>query len=43
MHDNVRPQLAEIMDEVESEAVVVIDQDDHDAPFAAVFVAGSGS
>ena len=37
MHDNIRSQPAEIMDEVEREAVVVIDQDDHDAPFAARF------
>src|SRR5882724_2562705 len=29
MHDNLRPQLAEIMDEVEGEAVVVVDQDNH--------------
>ena len=29
MHDHVRAQLAEEVDEVEGEAVVVIDQDDH--------------
>ena len=29
MHDDVRPQLAQVVDEVEGEAVVVVDQDDH--------------
>ena len=29
MHDDVRPQPAEIVEEVEGEAVVVVDQDDH--------------
>ena len=29
MHDDVRPKLAEVMDEVEGEAVVVVDQDNH--------------
>jgi hypothetical protein len=43
MHDNVRAQPAEIMDEVEGEAVVIVDQDEHGAPYLPVFVAGSGS
>ena len=29
MDDDVRPQPAQIMDQVEGEAVVVVDQDDH--------------
>ena len=29
MHDDVRPQLAQVVDEVEGEAVVVVDQQDH--------------
>ena len=29
MHDHLGPQLAEVMDEVEGEAVVVVDEDDH--------------
>src|SRR5579862_175433 len=29
MHDDVRPLLAQIMDEVEGEAVIVVDQNDH--------------
>src|SRR5262249_8082867 len=29
MHDDLGPQLPEVMDEVESEAVVVVDQDNH--------------
>ena len=29
MHDDLRPQLAEVVDEVEGEAVVVVDQDNH--------------
>src|SRR5439155_21418642 len=32
MHGYLRPQPAEIMDEVEGEAVVIIDQDDHRLP-----------
>ena len=35
MHDDVRPQLAEIMHQVEGEAVVVVDQHNHDAARAA--------
>jgi hypothetical protein len=31
------------MDEIESEAVVVVDQDDHRARHLPVFIAGSGS
>jgi hypothetical protein len=31
MHDGVGPQLVQIMDEVVGEAVVVIDDQDHDA------------
>jgi hypothetical protein len=29
MHGNLRAQLAQVVDEVEREAVVVVDQDDH--------------
>jgi hypothetical protein len=29
MHLDLRPQLAQVVDEVEREAVVVVDQDDH--------------
>ena len=29
MHDDIRPQPAQVMDEVEGEAVVIVDQDDH--------------
>src|SRR4051812_39304786 len=29
MHDDIRPQLAEIMNEIEGEAVIVVDQDNH--------------
>ena len=29
MHDDVRPQPAQIMDQVEGEAVVIVDQNDH--------------
>jgi hypothetical protein len=29
MHDDIRPQLAEIVDKVERKAVVVVDQDNH--------------
>ena len=29
MHDDLRPQPAEIVEEVEGEAVVVVDQEDH--------------
>src|SRR3954467_14166521 len=29
MHDDVRPQLAEVMDEIEGEAVVIVDEDNH--------------
>src|SRR5664280_2596021 len=29
MHDNVRPQPAQVMEQVEGEAVVVVDQNDH--------------
>ena len=29
MHDDVRPQPAEIVEQVEGEAVVIVDQDDH--------------
>src|SRR5262249_17861139 len=32
--DDVRPQPAEIMVQVEGEAVVVVDQDDHSRPFS---------
>ena len=32
MHGHVRPKPAQVMDEVEGEAVVVVDQHDH-APF----------
>ncbi len=37
MHDHVRPQPAEVVDEVEGEAVVVVDQDDHDGRFLSTF------
>ena len=42
MHGDLRPQLAEIVDEVEGEAVVIVDQDNH-APgqgLDAVYEAG---
>ena len=29
MHDDVRPQPAEVVEQVEGEAVVIVDQDDH--------------
>src|SRR5262245_20252899 len=34
MHDHVRPQAPEIMEQIEGEAVVVVDQDDHGRPFS---------
>ena len=29
MHDDVRPQPAQVMEQVEGEAVVIVDQNDH--------------
>src|SRR5262249_30564383 len=42
MHSDLRPQPAEIMDEVEGEAVVIIDQDDHFPPRSVRVLVGGG-
>src|SRR5689334_3924657 len=42
MDDNVSPEPSQIVEEVEGEAIVVVDQDDHGAPVARVYGAPSG-
>jgi hypothetical protein len=37
MHGNVSPEPAQVMDEVEGEAVVVVDQQDHEPVSLAHF------
>ena len=34
MHDDLRPQSTEIVEQVEGEAVVIVDQNDHARPFS---------
>jgi len=42
MDDNVSPEPSQIVDEVEGEAIVVIDQNDHVAPVGKVYGAPLG-